>query len=156
MRLINSAITTGLSLFICSSMMSSPGQAQNFSVTNYQFISQSPVTATQWQVVYKADLVNAGATPYATVTGQLTSLNPFSFRTITGENQLNWAPVPANSQVTSSNTFTILVDRSQPFSFSNLQWTFSETPVAPLANAGPNQTVAVGGTATLNGSGSTN
>src|SRR5271155_3495040 len=109
MRFINSAVTTFLTLLICSSVMSSAGQAPaGFSVTNYQFISQSPVTATQWQVVYKADLVNNGVVPYATVTGQLTSLNPFSFRTITGENQLNWAPVPANSQVTSSNTFTIL------------------------------------------------
>ena len=156
MRFINSAVTTFLSLLICSSVMSSPCQAQNFTVTNYQFISQSPVTATQWQVVYKADLVNGGAVPFASVTGQLTSLNPFSFRTITGENQLTWAPVPANSQVTSSNTFTILVDRSQPFSFNNLSWTFSETPVAPVANAGASQTVALGGTATLNGSGSTN
>jgi hypothetical protein len=37
----------------------------------------------------------------------------------------------------------------------NLVWAFS-APGAPVANAGPNQPVAVGATATLNGSGSTN
>src|SRR5450755_3685585 len=152
---LSSAVTATLSLLICSSLMSSSGQAQNLSITNYQFVSQTPVTATQWQVVYKADVVNGGG-PLASVTAKVTSLNPFSFRTISGKDFLNFAPVPANSQVTSSNTFTILVDRSQTFNFNNLQWAFTSTPVGPMANAGANQTAAVGSTVTLNGSGSTN
>ena len=65
--------------------------------------------------------------------------------------------MPANGQVTSNNTFTILVDRSVPFSFSDLIWSIqANAPLPPVANAGPNQTAAVGSTVTLNGSGSTN
>ena len=64
--------------------------------------------------------------------------------------------MPANGQVTSNNTFTILVDRTVPFSFSDLIWSIqANAPLPPVANAGPNQTAAVGSTVTLNGSGST-
>jgi len=155
MRYLYSLATVAFSLVVSCSTFGQ-GSAQNLSITNYQFVSQSPVTATQWQVVYKADVLNSGAIPYAAVTAQVTSQNPFSVRTINGKDILNFGPVPANGQVTSLNTFTILVDRTQPFSFTNLQWTFTTTPVAPIANAGANQTAPVGSTVTLNGSASTN
>ncbi len=153
MRHFSSAAATGFLLIISS--LAFGGSAESFSITNYQLISQSPVTATQWQVTYKADLVNPGV-PFASVTAKLTTLNPFSFRTISGEDFLTFAPVPANSQVTSSNTFTILVDRTVTFSFNNLSWAYTTTPVNPVANPGANATVPLGSTAILNGSGSTN
>jgi len=34
--------------------------AQNFSITNYQFISEQQITITQSYVTYRADLVNSG------------------------------------------------------------------------------------------------
>ena len=150
-----SSVAAVVLFLIVSSMTFGQGSAQNQSVTNYQIINQTAVTATQFQVTYRADLVNPGV-PFASVTAKLTTLNPFSFRTISGEDFLTFAPVPANSQVTSSNTFTILVDRTVTFSFNNLEWTFTTTPVNPVANPGQNATVAVGSTAMLNGSGSTN
>ena len=64
--------------------------------------------------------------------------------------------MPAASRVTSSNTFTIQVDRTIPFDSSKLQSTFQTTEAPPVANPGPNQTVGVGCTVTLDGSGSTN
>ena len=75
-----------------------------------------------------------------------------SVQLVPGQSTVHFAPVPANSNVMSNDTFTILIDRSVPFDFSFLQWSFAN----PVANPGPNQTATVGSTVTLNGSGSTN
>src|SRR5947209_1179571 len=157
MRSMCWAAVAALSLLVSSSTMygQSAQAAPTLSITNYQFVSQQPVTLTVWDITYRADVVNTGA-PLASVTATVTSLNPPNVQTVPGKNTLNFAPVPAGSQVTSSNTFTIRVNRSVPFDFNSLQWGFQTTPLAPVANAGPNQTAPVGSTVTLNGSGSTN
>ncbi len=82
-----------------------------FTVTNYQFVSSQQVTATLANVTYKADIVNTG-NPEATVLATATSLNPSSFTMVTGQDTLSFAPVPANTPVTSSNTFTMRVNRT--------------------------------------------
>jgi len=71
---------------------------------------------------------------------------------VAGQGILHFGPVPANGQVTSMDTFAISVDRSVPFDFNYLKWSF----LNPVANAGPDQTTTVGKTVTLNGSGSSN
>src|SRR5579884_138725 len=128
----------------------SPAFGQGLSITNYQFISEVRFSRTQSYVTYSADLVNAGAA-LPSVTAALTSLDA-SIQTIPGQDMLHFSPVPANSQIPGSNTFTILVDRTVPFTFSNLHWSFNN----PFANPGPNQTAKVGDKVTLNGTGSTN
>jgi hypothetical protein len=129
--------------------------AQTLSITNYQCVSSQQVTMTLSNVTYRADIVNKG-NPEATVLATATSLNPSSFTMATGQDTLSFAPVPPNTPVTSSNTFTMRVNRTVPFDFANLQWTFQTTPLPPVANAGANQTARVGDTVTLDGSGSTN
>jgi hypothetical protein len=125
-------------------------QGQGLFVTNYQLVSEERISRTQSYLTYRADLVNTGPARTA-ITATVSSLVP-SVQLVPGQMNLHFIPVPANSQVTSSNTFTILVDRSVDFTFSSLQWAF----VAPVANAGPNQTVKVGATVTLNGGASSN
>ena len=123
---------------------------QGLSITNYQFVSEQRWSRTQSYFTYRADLLNTGVARSA-VTATVSS--PFaSVQTVPGQTNLHFSPVPANSQVPSSNTFTILVDRTEPFDVTTLQWSF----LAPFANAGPNQTVSVASTVTVNGSGSTN
>ncbi len=120
------------------------------SIGNYQDVGEQRLTHTQQYVTYSADLINTG--PALTgVTATVTSLSP-GIQVIAGEATLHFPAVPANGRVTSADTFTILVDNSYPFSFSNLQWSF----VSPVASAGLSQTVAVGSKVTLDGSGSTN
>ncbi|MDQ2944766.1 MAG: PKD domain-containing protein, partial [Acidobacteriota bacterium] len=131
------------------------GQASNLSITNYQFVSEQRTSLTSSNVTYRADVLNTGVA-LGSATATLTSLDPFSVRVVPGQDTLKFAPVPANGQVTSSNTFTILVDRTVPFDFNKLQWTFQTTSAGPVANAGPNQIVKVGSTVTLDGSKSTN
>src|ERR1017187_3330526 len=131
------------------------GQGTTLSITNYQYVSEQRVTLTTSNVTYRADLVSPGVA-LASASATLTSLDPFSVRVVPGQDTLHFAPVPAKGQVTSSNTFTILVDRTVPFDWSKLLWTFQTVSQAPVANAGPNQTVKVGSVVTLDGSGSTN
>ncbi|MDQ2947458.1 MAG: PKD domain-containing protein, partial [Acidobacteriota bacterium] len=124
-------------------------------ITNYRLVSNQAAAGKQSALTYRADLINPGG-ELGSVTATLTSLDPFSVRVQPGQDVLNFAPVPANSQITSSNTFTILTDASVPFDFSKLQWTFQTGAPAPVANPGPSQTVKVGSTVTLDGSGSMN
>ena len=126
----------------------SQASAQGLSVTNYRLISTERVNSTQSFHTLAADLVNTGAARSvvtATVTSPVANL-----QVLVGEQNLHFSPVPAGSQVPSLDTFRILVDTNVAINYSQLQWTFN----APFANAGPNQTVPVGRTVTLNGSAS--
>ena len=143
----------GLSMLAPYLLLAQSGQT--YSVNNYVFVSEQTISITQSYVTYKADLVNTGK-PEATVKAVATSLNPSSFTLVSGQDTLLFGPVPGNGKVTSTNTFTLRVNRAVPFDFANVQWTFQSSPLPPVANAGPNQTAKVGDTVTLDGSGSTN
>src|SRR5260370_30478652 len=132
-----------------------PSAAFGQCITNYQVVSEQDITPTRANLSYRADLVNHGGA-LGSVTATVTGLDPFSIRVVPGADTLQFSAVPANSQVTSSNTFTIQVNPTVPVDFSKLQWAFQTTPAAPIANAGPNQSVKLGSTVTLDGSASTN
>src|ERR1700736_1855787 len=124
------------------------------SITNYQLVSVQNVSSTKSNFTYRADLVNNGGALGA-VTATVTSLDPFTIRVVAGQDTLQFSPVPANSQVTSSNTFAVQMDTTAQLDPSKLQWSFQTGPAPPIANAGPNQTTTVGATVTLDGSKST-
>src|ERR1035441_2528172 len=153
MRYVSRIAVLGLCTVVPAGLFAQGGPTM--SITNYQFVSSQQVTMTLSNVTYRADIVNKG-NPEATVSATATSLNPSSFTMVSGQDTLSFASVPANTPVTSSNTFTLRVNRSVPFDFANLQWTLQTTPLPPVANAGANQTARVGDTVTLDGSGSTN
>ena len=122
----------------------------SLSITNYQEVSEQRVSRTQSYFTYSATLVNTGGA-LSGATATLTSLSP-SVQVVAGQGTLHFGPVASGGQVPSIDTFTILVDTTVTFSFSSLQWSFGN----PVANAGPNQTVSLGATVTLNGSASSN
>ena len=149
MRYVSStAIFLALS-FLAPSLVSGANPAE-LSIGNYQFVSEQRLTRTQWFVTYKAQLTNTGQAR-AGVVASLSSLVP-TVKVVDGQGSLHFAPVPANGTVWSTDSFTILVDRSVAFTFDNLQWLF----VNPVANPGLDRTAAVGSTVMLDGSGSTN
>jgi uncharacterized protein YjdB len=116
---------------------------QNLSIANYTPVSQQTVQGIL-TVTYTADLVNTGAALGA-VTATVSSLSTSSVQIEAGQNTLQFAPVPANSQVTSSNTFTLLLPGGLPADFSQLQWAFQAAGILLPANL----TIAPGGSATL-------
>lgn len=130
------------------------GQAQSLSITNYQLVSSIP-GATLWQLTYRADVVN-GATPWGSVTATAESLDASAVRIVPTQTTLTFPAVSANGEVTSTNTFSVLVPPGALLDPTHLSWTFQTTPQGPVANAGPGQTVAIGTKVTVSGSGSTN
>ena len=90
----------------------------SFSITNYQYVSEQRISQSSSYVTYRADLVNAG-TARTAVTASVSS-QVSSIQVVPGQGVLHFAPVPANSTVTSLNTFTILVDRTVAFDFAGL------------------------------------
>ncbi len=119
--------------------------------SSYQLVSSRRFSLTQFYYTYRAVLTNTGSA-ITGVTATVTSLTPGGVMVVAGQGTVHFDPVPADGQVTSTDTFTILVDRTVAFSFSDLQWSFNN----PFADPGPNQTVPLNSTVTLNGSGLTN
>ncbi len=146
-----------LALSILSFSLIAQSQTPNLTITGYQFVSQTPVTSTLWQLTYSASVLNNSSEALGSVTATISN-GPFGFQTIGGQSTLNFGAVAANGQATSTNTFTVLVNRSiSPApQVTQLQWTFTSTPAPPIAYAGPPQTVPVESMVQLNGSGSTN
>jgi trimeric autotransporter adhesin len=116
-----------ISMLICSAAF---GQTQGLSITNYQLVSGQ--AGRRSNVTYSADLVNTGAALQA-VTATVTSLNS-SVQVVAGQGTLQFASVPANSQVASTNTLTLQIDGTVPVDFSQLQWTFQTAAILLPAN----------------------
>jgi hypothetical protein len=136
--------------------LASVGEAQGLSVTNYQLVSSVQATATLTQLTYRADLVN-GSTPWGSVAATAGTTDPFALRIVPSQNTLTFPAVPAKGQVASTNTFAVLVSNpSTPLDTTKISWTFQTTPQGPVANPGPDQSVAVGTKVVVNGSASTN
>jgi hypothetical protein len=126
--LTSCARLAALSILICSAAF---GQGQGLSITNYQLVSAQTIQRTL-NVTYRADLVNTG-TALEAVTAIVTSLNP-TVHVAAGQDTLQFAAVPANSQVTSGNTFTLQIDFNVPVDFSQLQWIFQTAGILLPAN----------------------
>jgi len=74
-------------------------------------------------MTYRADLLNTGTPIQSPLIARLSSLDPSSVQVV-GQDELNFASAPANSQVASNNTFTILTDATTSLDFSKLSWAY--------------------------------
>jgi hypothetical protein len=100
-------------------------------IDSYSLVSQVAATGAQSYMTYRADLLNSGKTILNPLIAMLSSLDP-SIRVV-GSGVLDFASAPANSQVTSSNTFTILTDPTVPLDFSKLSWSYYSKRSVPSA-----------------------
>ena len=86
-------------------------------IVNYKLISERHAGTTQWYVTYRAELKNdlqSNSPLAATVTSTAQSV-----KVLPGQDKLHFGRSPAGAQASSRDTFTLLVDRSVPFSFFN-------------------------------------
>ena len=127
------------------------GQTPQFTIGNYQQISQQRVSLYVYQYVYVANVTNSGAAA-DNVLGTVTSTSPHT-TIVAGQNTLSFGSVAPSTSKLSLNSFQFQQDLRYPFSFTNLVWSFASAAAQPpIANAGPAQTLPVGSTATLDGS----
>ena len=144
-----------LSLVLTLSMLAlypaiSSGQS-GLTLTNYVLLSQQSINSSKVRLVYRADVVNSSANAYKNVSALAVSN---STDTVTDKVMLDFGTVPANSQVTATNSFDVFQNPAVSFSPSALTWKFSVTPynLPPVSVPGPNQAVALGATVHLDGS----
>lgn len=108
---------------ISQGMLGGGGLSQDLAIVNYSLVRQVATAGTQSYMTYRADLLNTGAPIPSPLIARLSSLNPSSVQVV-GQGELNFASAPANSQIASSNTFTILTDPTVPVDFSSLSWAY--------------------------------
>ena len=109
-----------------------PGRdvSSNLGIVSYSLVGQVASTGTLSYLTYRADLLNTGTTILSPLIARLSSLDPSSVQVV-GQGELNFASAPANSQIASSNTFTILTDPAVPLDFSKLSWAFHSRRSVP-------------------------
>ncbi len=115
--------------------------------SSYQLISSKRITRTLFDFTYKVQITNSGAEHFGDVAATVTSIAAAT--TIVDGNVMFGAVAPG-ATVTSQDTFTLRQDRTLPFNPADLVWTMLANR-APVADAGPNQTVAVGAVVQLDG-----
>jgi hypothetical protein len=127
-----------------------PGQGPG--IGDYQLVSDVRVTRTVNELTYRAVLTNGGQA----LAGATATVTSIAAATTIVDGVLTFGPVGPGGTVVSTDTFSFRHNRLTPFAWSNVQWSITAIPAnrPPTANAGPDQTVAVGTRVSLDGSGS--
>jgi RHS repeat-associated protein len=130
--------------------------AQNISIGSYTLVSVTQVKKQLYYYNYRAQATNQGNDDAYQVTAVLTPEAIKRFRAI--DSSVSFGTVPVGAQQISTDQFTLSGDNKTPPSnlvvSRELKWIISSN-TRPIANAGADQTVLVGETVALNGSGST-
>lgn len=123
-----------------------------FSITGYELLRETRVSRTLFEYEYRVTASNGGAQPAFQVEAVAASQSP-ALTIVQGA--ANFSRVNAGQSAHSANTILFRFDRLTEWSDALLEWSFhTGQPPLPVANAGLNQTVTIGSTVTLNGSGS--
>src|SRR6266850_1431404 len=144
MRHVYSAALTAVAVFSAFAPSNAFGQGppQGLSITNYQQVSVQRISGNQSLFTFRADLVNNNGIAKSAVTA--TVFSNTSTIQVQGLGNLHFGAIGANGQITSLDTFTLLVNTSFPTDLTTLSWMFT----APVAKAGPNQSAQPGATIT--------
>jgi PKD repeat protein len=100
----------------------------DLTVSNYTLVSSKRVSATDFELVYRAQVTNTGPA-LRNVVGTVVSTNP---ATTIIEGTLSFGDVAAGGTAVSVDTTTFRHNRSQPFDPARLVWTVTGTPAAPI------------------------
>lgn len=147
----------GWALCLCLVASLAASQAVSpLTISGYQKVSEARVGRTDVRYVYRVQVSNTGVA----LSGVIARVTSRSSSTVIIEGVVDIGSLAASSSVTSLDTFTMQQNRSVPFNPADLQWSFDYeiAPPAnspPSANAGIDQTVALGVQVQLDGTGST-
>jgi len=114
--------------------------ADGIVIDNYALVASTRTDRTVYEYTYNAEVTNWGSGD-AAVTATLASTSP---QIVVVEGALDVGEVAEGATVVSTDTFTIRVDRSQPFDDSALVWTAQATPPAPTTFELIDQALAAG------------
>ena len=93
-------------------------------IGTYQLVSSRRISATVWAYTYAASITNSGTT---TATGVLASVTSLVSTTVLTNGTIFFGDVPAGATQTSTDTFTLQIDRRYPLTNSSLSWTIDCT-----------------------------
>ena len=109
-------------------LMSAVSWGADLTVGSYTLVSSKRLSATDFELVYKAQVTNTGPALRGVV-GTVVSTNA---ATVIVEGTLSFGDVAAGGTATSVDTTTFRHNRSQPFDPSKLVWTITGTPASPI------------------------
>lgn len=99
-------------------------------VVDYVLVRRETAGNGRSYLTYRASVLNAGAAVDG-LSAKLSSGDPSRLEVVAGRDSLTFATLPANSQVLSDDTFTVVSDDAASIDFSPLQWTLhAKSPVA--------------------------
>lgn len=150
LSLIGNWSSLPISLDVIGVAVATPGAT--LKIGDYVLISKRKASKNQYDYAYQATVTNSGTVGSHDVKAKAESLNP----AIKLQNpNLKFGDVPAGRSMVSRDTFTLRKTENTVFKPGDLKWQFNQE-LSPVANAGPDQTVAIGSTIYLDGSGSFN
>lgn len=147
--------TLALSLFLAGSPLPLAATGEPaLRITDYVLVGKTRVSPGLWHQTYRASLVNRGTRDLGGATAETRTLLDI----LVVDGRLTFGPVQAGRTVPSLDTFTLRLPFSQPLDSRVLElilrWSISTGNAAPIAEAGPEQSVARGATVQLDGRGS--
>ncbi|MGH8582471.1 MAG: PKD domain-containing protein, partial [Gammaproteobacteria bacterium] len=149
-RMVYGALVLAL-LLSGSSLLTAVTTVHDLRIGGYTLVGKTRIGPLHWHLRYTATLTNGGNTA---ISGATAKLRPF-LNILIVDGQLSFGPVAAVQSVTSSDTFTLRWPIAQPIDPRLLErllrWDITLANAAPLANAGPDQTVPLNAAVQLDG-----
>ena len=138
-------------LFVGSSLLTAATSVQDLRIGGYTLVGKTRIGPHHWRLAYTAKLTNRGTSK---ISGATATLRRFLDILIV-DGQLSFGPVRAGQAATSTDTFTLRwpIERGiDPQLLERLlRWDIKLANAAPIANAGPDQTVPLGSTVVFDG-----